>query len=290
MKRGRQSRATVASRSARFRALAFFARKLRSNRRRAASGHNSRDFPSRRGGCQTAGRQTPVFFLCPSAVAPPGFGPGHDGLFFSSRLRRSFLSSVFSLLFFLPFFFLSRFPLFFRLLMAGQIKPAKDISCLTRKKMEERRVWEEPDFSFSLSPPHTRAFPNPSLPLPLNFSYLFSNKRLCGNRALRMTAIAPDRRRDRSTGAARRKPLRRMKNAALRQDVCPQLFPLEVSRGGEPRLGFELRNPKNKVNSCRNRLRPPSPSAPAPLMGESIRGASAARCAESSPRRRGSPA
>lgn len=66
---------------ARFRALAFFARKLRSNRRRAANGRNSRDFASRRVGCQTEGRQTPTFFLDPSAVALPGSGPGRDGLF-----------------------------------------------------------------------------------------------------------------------------------------------------------------------------------------------------------------
>lgn len=242
MKRGRQSRATVASRSARFRALAFFARKLRSNRRRAASGHNSRDFASRRGGCQTEGRQTPTFFLWSLGGCASRLRAGPRWAVFSFRLRRSFLSSVFSLL--SPLFFFPDSLFFFRLLMAGQIKPAKDISCLTRKKMEERRVWEEPDFSFSLSPPHTHEL-SPTLPfrspstLPISphlsrflaFPLRFSKKLPQDNRALRMTAIAPDRRRDRPTGAARRKPLRRMKAAALRQDVCPQPLPLGGLRG-----------------------------------------------------------
>ena len=84
---------------------------------------------------------------------------GRDGLFFLSACGGLF--SPWSFLFYPPPFFLSRFPLFFRLLMAGQIKPAKDISCLTRKKMEERRVGEEPDFSFSLSPPTHTSFPQP---------------------------------------------------------------------------------------------------------------------------------
>ena len=52
------------------------------------------------------------FFLCPSAVAPSGFGPGHDGLFFSSRLRRSFLSLIF-LFFSPPPFFSFPIPRFF---------------------------------------------------------------------------------------------------------------------------------------------------------------------------------
>lgn len=260
IERGRQSRATVASRPARFRALAFFARKLRSNRRRAASGHNSRDFASRRAGCQTAGRQTPAFFLCPSAVALPSFGRAAMGCFFFP------LAAVFSLLGLFSSFFSSPFfsfpiPRFFRLLMAGQIKPAINNFMLDAGKMEERRGGE-PDFSFSLRPlPHipsfffpppsfspTHAFPNPSLPLSpppkkkrflsllifpasLPSRFFFQKKWFRDNRALRMTAIAPDRRRDRPTGAACRKPLRRMKAVALRQDVCPQPLPLGGLRG-----------------------------------------------------------
>ena len=169
--------------------------------------------------------------------------------------------------------------------------------------MEERRGGE-PDFSFSLRPPPhmlspfyspfspTRAFPNPSLPLSpqktlpisshfflfLSFTLLFSKKR---SATIMGFAHELDRARSASRpadwgGASKTASAHEKRRASTgRLPSTPSAWGFAWIRA--PRLGFELRNPKIKVNSCRDRRRPHpqalgAPGLLAPRLGQGDRG------------------